>query len=92
MGFGPICSINHESEGGVNANHNVTCSPSLAENDSRLRRKGRKSRWRVDFLSKEGDRRCFILASDKNEKDQKNLRNSYPRLLPETGRSQSNEP
>ena len=71
---------------------NVTCSPSLAENDSRLRRKGRKSRWRVDFLSKEGDRRCFILASDKNEKDQKNLRNSYPRLLPETGRSQSNEP
>ena len=70
----------------------VTCSPSLAENDSRLRRKGRKSRWRVDFLSKEGDRRCFILASDKNEKDQKNLRNSYPRLLPETGRSQSNEP
>ena len=70
----------------------VTCWPSLAENDSRLRRKGRKSRWRVDFLSKEGDRRCFILASDKNEKDQKNLRNSYPRLLPETGRSQSNEP
>ena len=29
--------------------------------------------WRVDFLSKEGGRHCFILASDKNKKDQKNL-------------------
>ena len=26
------------------------------------------------FLSKEGGRRCFILASDKNKKEQKNLR------------------
>ena len=26
------------------------------------------------FLSKEGGRRCFILASDKNKEDQKNLR------------------
>ena len=26
------------------------------------------------FLSKEGGRGCFILASDKNEKDHKNLR------------------
>ena len=35
--FGFFCSVNHFSEGGtVNANHNVTCSPSLAENDSRL--------------------------------------------------------
>ena len=32
-----FCSVNHFSEGWtVNANHNVTCSPSLAENDSRL--------------------------------------------------------
>ena len=34
--FGFVCSINHFSEDGVNAHHNVTCSPSLAENDSRL--------------------------------------------------------
>ena len=32
--FGFFCSVNHFSEGGVNADHNVTCSPSLAENDS----------------------------------------------------------
>ena len=31
-----LCSVNHFSEGGVNANHIVTCSPSLTENDSRL--------------------------------------------------------
>ena len=34
--FGFFFSVNHFSEGGVNANHNVTCLPSLAENDSRL--------------------------------------------------------
>ena len=35
--FGFVCSVNHLiSEGGVNANRNVTCSPSLAENDSTL--------------------------------------------------------
>ena len=34
--FGLFCSVNHFSEGGVNANHNVTCTSSLAENDSRL--------------------------------------------------------
>ena len=32
--FGFFCSVNHFSEGEVNANHNVTCSPSLAENAS----------------------------------------------------------
>ena len=32
--FGFFCSINYFTEGGVNANHNVTRSPSLAENDS----------------------------------------------------------
>ena len=31
--FGFFCSVNHFSEGKVNATHNVTCSPSLAEND-----------------------------------------------------------
>ena len=33
----------------------------------------RKSRCWVEFLSREGDRHCFILASDKNKKEQKNL-------------------
>ena len=36
MDFGFFCSVNHFSKGEVNANHYVTCSPSLAENDSRL--------------------------------------------------------
>ena len=44
--FGFFCSVNHFSEGGVNANHNVMCLPSLAENDSRLlKNSDRKSRW-----------------------------------------------
>ena len=29
------------------------------------------------FFSKEGGRRCFILASDKNKKDQENLRSKF---------------
>ena len=32
--FGFFCSVNHFSEDEVNANHNVTCWPSLAKNDS----------------------------------------------------------
>ena len=39
----------------------------------------------MDFLSKEGGRRCFILASDKNEKDRKNLRH-------ETNKTDRNPP
>ena len=31
--FGFICSVNCFCEVGVNANHNVTCSPSLAEKE-----------------------------------------------------------
>ena len=30
-----FCSVNYFSEGGVNENHNETCSPSFAEKDSR---------------------------------------------------------
>ena len=45
------------------------------------------------FLSKEGGRRCFILASDQNKKEQKICEAILTRrLLPVTGRSQSNEP
>ena len=32
--FGFTCSVTHLGEGEVNTNHNVTCSPVLAENDS----------------------------------------------------------
>ena len=72
---GFFCSVNHFSEGGVNANHNVMCSPSLTENDSSLLKNSVGNfdgEW--NFLSKEAGRGCFILASDKNKKDQKNLR------------------
>ena len=72
--FGLFCSLKHFTEGGVNANHNVTGSPSLAENDSRLFKNIAKEIAMVSgFLSKEGGRRFFILASDKNKKEQKNL-------------------
>ena len=60
--FGFFCSVNRLSEGRANANHNVMCLHSLAENDSRLLKnsKGnRDSKW--------------IFASDKNKKDQRNL-------------------
>ena len=73
--FGSSCFVNHFSEGRVNENHNVTCSPSLAENDfgcSRIAKENGDGEC-FFFLLKEGGRPCFILASDKNEKDHKNL-------------------
>ena len=71
-----FCSVNNFSEGGVNANHNVTCSPGLAENDSRLLKNSEGNRageWIFCQSIKKGGRCCFIFASDKNEKDLKNL-------------------
>ena len=59
------------------------CSPNFTENDLRI---GKEIGMQSGFLSKEGGRRYFILASDKNKKDQKSLRS---KLLPETGRSQA---
>jgi len=66
--FGFFCSVNHLNRGGVNANHNIWTRSQKRNWEWR-----RKSRWWVDFLSKEGGRHCFILASDKIKKDQKNL-------------------
>ena len=44
----------------------------------------------MDFLSRAGDRHCFILEKDKDRKDQKNLRRKLVDLiLPETGLSQA---
>ena len=67
-GFWVFCSVNHFSEGGVNANHNVTCSPNLAENDSRLdcSRIAKEIAMVIRFFVEGGGRRCFILSSDKN--------------------------
>ena len=70
-----FCSVNHFSEGGVNANHNVTCSPSLTENDSRMFKNSEENRdgeW--IFCRRKEAEGCFILVSDKSKKDQKNLR------------------
>ena len=61
---------------GGNASHNATCSPSLAENDSRLFKNSKEIAMVSGFLSKEGGRRCFIRANDKNKKEQKNLRSN----------------
>ena len=53
----------------------ITCSPSLAENDSTLFKNSEGNRnGEQIFMSKEGDWRCFILPSDQKKKDQKNLR------------------
>ena len=64
LGF--FCSVNHFSEGGVKANHNVTSSPSLAENDFRLFKNSEanhNSCW-VDFCQrKESDVALFLLVT-----------------------------
>ena len=39
----------------------------------------------MDFLSRAGGRHCFILARDKNKKDQKNLRRKLVDYCPEQG-------
>ena len=42
----------------------------------------RQSRWWVEFLSRQGGRHWFILASDKNKKGQKNLRSKLADYCP----------
>ena len=79
-----FCSVNNFGEGGVDANHDVTCSPSLAENDSRLLKNSegnRDAEW-IFCRRKEADVALFLQMNA----------NVTSRLLPETGRSQSNEP
>ena len=69
-----FCSVNHFSEGGVSANHNVTCSRSLAENDSRLLKNSEEHRdgeWSFCRRKEADVALFFILASDRNEKDHK---------------------
>ena len=57
---------------GVNVNHNVTCS--LILEFSRI---AKEMAMESGFFSKEGGRRCFILASDKDKKGQENLRSKF---------------
>ena len=89
--FGFFCSVNHCTDGGASASHNVICSLSLAENDSRLF----KNRIAMDSgvcQRKEGDVALFLLVT-KMRKSRKICEAILTgRLLPETGRSQSNEP
>ena len=79
--FGFTCSVKHLGEGEDNTNHNVTCSPIFAGNDSSWR----KLWWWVDFFVK-GNRQMLLYSC----KWQENKRLTS-RLLPKTGRSQSNE-
>ena len=78
----------HLSEGGGNANHNATCSPSLAENDSRLLKNSEGNRdgeW-IFCRRKETDVALFLQVT-RIRKIRK-----ICEALPETGQSQSNEP
>ena len=89
--FGFVCSVNHLiSEGGVNANRNVTCSPSLAENDSTLLTIGKE----IAMVSteEEADVALFLQVTRMRKIIKICEANLTSRLLPETGRSQSNEP
>ena len=61
--FGFFCSVNHFSEGGVNANHNVTCLLSLAENDSESSRIAKEIAMVSGFFDK--GRRQTLLYSCK---------------------------
>ena len=81
---------------GANANHNVTCSLTL--DCSRIAEGNRDGKWTF-FRMKEPDIVLFLQVTRiiilERKKDQKNLRSKFiitSQLLPETGRSQSNEP
>ena len=88
--FGFFCPVNHCSEGGINANHNVTRSPNLAENDSRLLKYSegnRDSEW--IFRHRKEEDVALLLQMTRIRKIRKICEaNLTSRLLPETGRSQ----
>ena len=54
--------MNHFSESRVNTNHNVTCAPSLAENDSRLLKnsEGNRDGESIFCRRKEADDALFL--------------------------------
>ena len=90
--FGFFCSVNHVSKGRVKANHNVACSPSLAENDSRLLKNSKGNRdgeWIFCRRKLEADIALFLQVTRIRKICEANLAS---RLLPKTGQSQSNKP
>jgi len=92
--FGFFCSVNHFSEGRVKANHIVTSSPSLAENDSRLIRNSKGNRdgeW-IFCRRKEADVALFLQFTRIGKIRKNREANLTSRLLLETGPSQNNEP
>ena len=58
--FGFFGSVNHFSEGGVNENHNATCLPSFAENDSRLLKNSEGNRDGEWIFFVEGRRQTLL--------------------------------
>ena len=91
--FGFFCSINHFSEGGVKANHNVMSSPSLAENDPRLLKNSKGNRdgeW-IFCRRKEADVALFLQVTRIRKIRKNREANLTSQLLLKTGRSQSNE-
>ena len=74
--------------------HNVTCSPSLAENDFRLIKNSEGNRdggW-IFCRRKEADVVLFLQVTRMRKIIKICKANLTSRLLPLTGRSQSNEP
>ena len=92
--FGFFCSVNHFSEGGVNANHSVTCSPSLAKNDSRLLKnsEGNSDGVWIFCPRSEADIALFMQVTRMRKILKIWKANLTSQLLPETRWSQSNEP
>ena len=91
--FGFFCPVNHFSEGGVNANHNVARSPSSAENDFRLFKNSEGNRdgeWNFCWR-KEADVALFLQVTRIKKMRKICEANLTSRLLPETGRSESKE-
>ena len=92
--FGFFCSVNNFSEGGVNANHDAMCSPSLAENDSRLLKNSEGNRYGewIFCRRKEADVALFLQLTRMRKILKICKANLTSRLLPETRRSQCDEP
>ena len=87
-------SVIHVSEGGVKANHNVTSSPSLADNDSKLLKNSEGNRdgeW-IFCRRKVADIALFLQVTRIRKIRKNREANLTSRLLLKTGRSQNNKP
>ena len=85
--FAFFCSVNHFGEGEVNADHNVTCSPSLAENELRLLKNSEGNRddgW-IFCRRKEADNALLLQVTRMRKIIKIWKPNLTSRLLPKTG-------